>query len=105
MTVHTSGGHAVLKAQNTNVTRKAPLYAALFFPVFGLVGITLGGRKGKKNRLRFAMLMIALVAVLSFAGCGGVPGITTPAGTYQLTVTAASATVQVDTPVTLTVVE
>ncbi|HZU31819.1 MAG TPA: hypothetical protein VFB79_11930, partial [Candidatus Angelobacter sp.] len=106
MTVHTTGGHATLSAQNSMV-RKAPFYAALFFPVFGFVGIALGGKKGRKNRMRFAVMMMGLLALLTFAGCGGVPGLTnaTPAGTYEITVTAASATVQVDTAVTLTVLK
>jgi hypothetical protein len=47
---------------------------------------------------------MGLVALLSFAGCGaGFRDITTPPGTYQITVTAASTTVQASTPVTLTV--
>jgi hypothetical protein len=42
--------------------------------------------------------------LLSFAGCGGgLHSPVTPAGTYQLTVTAATATVQASTPVTLNV--
>ncbi|HEY2393857.1 MAG TPA: hypothetical protein VGK22_21970 [Candidatus Angelobacter sp.] len=105
MTVNTSGnGHNALVGQNTGVGRKSPLYAALIFPVLGFVGIAFGGRKSKKNRMRLAILLMGLVALLSFAGCGaGFRDITTPPGTYQITVTAASTTVQASTPVTLTV--
>jgi hypothetical protein len=101
MTINTSGnGHSIL-AQNSSVGRKAPLYAALIFPL-GLVGIALGGRKNRK--LRLAMVLMGVMAMLSFAGCGaGFRGLTTPAGAYQVTVTAASTTVQVSMPVTLTV--
>jgi hypothetical protein len=94
-----------MSAQNSIVGRKPPFYAALLFPVFGLVGIAVSGRKSKKNRLRLALLLMGLIALLSFAGCGGtgLQGLNTPAGTYQITVTATSATAQASTPVTLTV--
>ena len=82
---------------------KSPLYAALMFPVLGLVGIAIGGRQSRKMRLRFAMVIIGAVALLSFAGCGGGGRAITPAGTFQLTVTAATVTVQAATNVTLTV--
>jgi hypothetical protein len=49
------------------------------------------------------MVFAGAVVLLSFAGCGGGNRITTPAGNYQLTVTAASTTVQASTTVTLTV--
>ncbi|MBZ5507915.1 MAG: DUF11 domain-containing protein [Acidobacteriia bacterium] len=104
LTISTSGhGHNVVTSQNFGVGGKAPLYA-MFFPVFGLVGIALGGRKSKKSRLRLAMVFLGMMALLSFAGCGGGGhNITTPAGSYQITVTAATVTVQASTPVTLTV--
>jgi apolipoprotein N-acyltransferase len=82
---------------------KPLLYAALLFPVFGLVAMALGGRKSRKPRLRLAMVVVGAMALLSFAGCGGAHRITTPAGNYQLTVTAAATTVQATTTVTLTV--
>jgi fimbrial isopeptide formation D2 family protein len=104
LTISTSGhGHNVVTAQNLGIGGKSPLYA-MFFPVLGLVGIALGGRKSRKARLRLAMVFLGMVTLLSFAGCGGGGhNITTPAGTYQITVTAATTTVQASTPVTLTV--
>jgi hypothetical protein len=104
MTISTSGhGHNVVTSHNLGVGGKSPLYA-MFFPVLGLVGIALGGRKSKKARLRMAVVLLGMVALLSFAGCGGGGhNITTPAGTYQITVTAATTTVQASAPVTLTV--
>jgi hypothetical protein len=104
MTVNTSSAKSIVTGQNFDMGSKPPLYAALLFPVLGLVGIGLGGRKGRKTRLRLAMVFAGAVVLLSFAGCGGgAHGITTPPGNYQLTVTAASATVQASTTVTLTV--
>jgi hypothetical protein len=104
MTVTTANGKTNTAAGlNFDFGGKPPLYAALFFPVLGLVGIALSGRKTRKMRLRFAMVFIGAAALLSFAGCGGPHGVATPAGTYQITVTAASATVQASTPVNLNV--
>jgi uncharacterized repeat protein (TIGR01451 family) len=106
MTVTTSNGKAVAAtARNSDGPRhRSPLYAALLFPVFGIVGIAFSGRRGRKPRMRFALVVIGALALLSFAGCGsGLHGIVTPAGNYQLSVSASSSTTQVSTPVTLTV--
>jgi len=104
MTVTTSNGKSAVAGLNFDFGGKPPLYAALFFPVLGLVGIALSGSKARKTRLRFAMVFVGAAALLSFAGCGGgLHGPVTPAGTYQVTVTAASATVQASAPVTLNV--
>jgi fimbrial isopeptide formation D2 family protein len=104
MTITTSNGNSAVAGLNVNFGGKPPMYAALFFPVLGLVGIALTGRKARKTRLRFAMVFVGAAMLLSFAGCaGGLHGAVTPAGTYQITVTAASATVQASTPVTLNV--
>jgi hypothetical protein len=105
MTVTTSNGKArAATARNAVPGSRSPLYAALLFPVFGMVGIAFSGRRGRKARLRFALVVIGALALLSFAGCGsGLHGIVTPAGNYQLSVSASSATVQVSTPVTLSV--
>jgi uncharacterized repeat protein (TIGR01451 family) len=106
MTVTTSNGKAVAAtARSSDGPRhRSPLYAALLFPVFGIVGIAFSGRRGRKPRMRFALVVIGALALLSFAGCGsGLHGIVTPAGNYQLSVSASSSTTQVSTPVTLTV--
>gem|GEM_PF-740140 len=104
MTITTSNGNSAAAGLNFNFNGKPPLYAALLFPVLGLVGIALSGSKARKTRLRFAMVFVGAAMLLSFAGCGsGLHGPVTPAGTYQITVTAASATVQASAPVTLNV--
>jgi len=105
MTVTTASGKELARtARNSGPGSKSPFYAALFFPVFGMVGIAFSGRRGRKARLRLAMVVIGALALLSFAGCAsGLRGIATPPGTYQLSVSAAAGTVQVSTPVTLSV--
>ena len=105
MTVTTSSGKTIAAtARNAGPGSRAPMYAALFFPVFGMVGIAFSGRRGRKARMRFALVVIGALALLSFAGCAsGLRGIATPAGNYQLSVSAAAGTVQVSTPVTLSV--
>jgi CSLREA domain-containing protein/fimbrial isopeptide formation D2 family protein/uncharacterized repeat protein (TIGR01451 family) len=105
MMVTTSSGKAIAAtARNAGPGSRAPMYAALFFPVFGMVGIAFSGRRGRKARMRLALVVIGALALLSFAGCAsGLRGIATPAGNYQLSVSAATATVQVSTPVTLSV--
>jgi CSLREA domain-containing protein/uncharacterized repeat protein (TIGR01451 family) len=104
MTVTTSNGNASVAGLKLDFGGKPPLYAALLFPVLGLVGIALSGSKTGKTRLRFAMVFVGAAMLLSFAGCGGgLHGPLTPAGTYQLTVTAATTTVQASAPVTLNV--
>jgi uncharacterized repeat protein (TIGR01451 family) len=73
-----------------------PFYAALF-PVSGLAlfGIGIGGRKSRRRRLLMALLLGGFFALIMFhAGCGSSSKTTTttgtPAGTYNLTVTATS---------------
>jgi CSLREA domain-containing protein len=104
MTVTTSNGNGAVAGLRFDFGGKPPLYAALLFPALGLVGIALSGSKARKTRLRFAMVFVGAAMLLSFAGCGGgLHGPLTPAGSYQITVTAASTTVQASAPVTLTV--
>jgi uncharacterized repeat protein (TIGR01451 family) len=104
MTVTTSNSKSAVAGLNFDFGGKPPLYAALLFPVLGLVGIALSGSKARKTRLRFAMVFVGAAMLLSFAGCaGGLRGPVTPAGTYQLTVTGATTTVQASAPVTLNV--
>jgi hypothetical protein len=106
MTITTSNHQSnVISGQNHIDGSKPPAYAALLFPVFGVTIIVLGGSMNRKTRkrLRLAMVFAGALALLAFAGCGGTNGITTPKGSYQLTVTAASTTVQATTTVTLNV--
>ncbi|MGC2697793.1 MAG: hypothetical protein WA738_18555, partial [Candidatus Angelobacter sp.] len=104
LTITTSnGGSNVVAGENFDLRKSHRLYAALSFPVLGLVGIAFGGRKSKKARLRLAMVLMGIVTLLALAGCGGPHGITTPSGNFPLTITASSATVQATTQVTLTV--
>ncbi|HZD96214.1 MAG TPA: hypothetical protein VE133_18275, partial [Candidatus Sulfotelmatobacter sp.] len=103
MTISTSSG------ESNRVTGKVfggdspRFFATLFFPVLGLVGIGLSGRRNRKTRLRFAMAVIGLLTLLTLVGCGGGNRITTPVGSYQITVTAATTTVQATSQVTLAV--
>jgi hypothetical protein len=103
LTVATSKDATLAKSQAFDFGDNTRLYAAWFFPVVGLVGIAVGGRKNKKARMRLVLVLMGIVMLLSFAGCGGAHRITTPPGNYQLTVTAATATVQANTQVTMTV--
>jgi uncharacterized repeat protein (TIGR01451 family) len=86
-----------------NFGDKSPrFYAAWIFPVLGLMGIAFRARK-KKTGFRLALAFAGMLAVLGFAGCGGAHGIGTPPGSYPITVTAATVTVQASAKVTLTV--
>ena len=73
-----------------------PFYAALF-PVSGLalLGVGIGGRKSRRRRVLMAALLGCFFALVLFqAGCGSSSSSSTttgtPAGTYNLTVTATS---------------
>ncbi|HEU4414231.1 MAG TPA: hypothetical protein VFT65_05560, partial [Candidatus Angelobacter sp.] len=102
LTITTSGAASNIVSGRSLPMRSSPrLYAALSFPVMGLVGIAFAGRKSKKARLRMAMVILGMVTLLALAGCGGPHGIVTPAGNFPITVTAATTTVQANTTVTL----
>jgi uncharacterized repeat protein (TIGR01451 family) len=73
-----------------------PFYAALF-PVSGLalLGVGIGGKNSRRRRLLMAALLGCFFTLVVFqAGCGSSSSSTTttgtPAGTYNLTVTATS---------------
>jgi uncharacterized repeat protein (TIGR01451 family)/fimbrial isopeptide formation D2 family protein len=103
MTITTSN-HSSNVVTGENLGSKPPRFvAALFLPVLGFVGICLGGRSKKQWRMRLALAFVGMVTLLAFAGCSGLQGITTPAGSYQITVSAATTTVQATTQVTLSV--
>jgi hypothetical protein len=73
-----------------------PFYAALF-PVSGLalLGVGIGGKKSRRRRVLMGMLLACFFALVVFQmGCGSSSTTSTtsgtPAGTYNLTVTATS---------------
>jgi uncharacterized repeat protein (TIGR01451 family) len=71
-----------------------PTTYALLFPVLGLAGLIVAGKKSKKTRLRLAMALSGFVLLLALAGCGGRPThiiVPTPPGSYPITVTGTSA--------------
>jgi uncharacterized repeat protein (TIGR01451 family) len=105
MTITTSNGAAnVVSGKKLGGGEPPRFFAAMLFPVLGMVGIVLSGRKNKKVRLRLAMAVIGIITLLAFVGCGGgAQHITTPSGTFPITVTAATTTVQATTQITLTV--
>ena len=97
-TAASSGSVAPLGGSKT-----APVYAVLL-PLLSLAGLGFSRKRGKRSRVRLAMLLAGLLALLIFAGCGGrgkTPG--TPQGTFPINVTATSPTAQASTSVNLTV--
>jgi len=79
-------------------------YAAMLLPLFGLLGMLLTGKNRKQKRLRLALCLAGLLTVLAFAGCGGTAGVRgTPAGSFPVTVTAATPTDQATTTVVINV--
>ena len=95
-------GTSLSSNASASAARKPRFYAALAFPVFGLIGIAFSGRK-KKNKLRLMTFLMGLMVLLGSIGCGGFQGLQTPAGSFQITVTATSASAQVSVPVSLTI--
>ena len=104
MTVTSLGHSASLK----NRGGMPPTFAALLFPIAGLVGVGFGfaGRKRKQLRFRLAMMLMGLMLLAALAGCGG-NALMTPTGQSTITVTGTAATaagpVSGSTTVTLTV--
>ena len=83
-----------------------PMYAALLFPVLGLVSLAAAGSRGKKNRMRLLMFLGSMIVLMALFGCGGSPHKGTPIGAFPITVTATSAanpTVTASTQVVVTV--
>jgi hypothetical protein len=102
LTISTAGnGSNAISGWNFGPGSTPPFYAFLL-PVLGLLGLAATGRK-KKTRLRLALVFAGVMTLLTFAGCGGAHGIVTPAGSYTITVTASTTTVQASTQVTLSV--
>jgi uncharacterized repeat protein (TIGR01451 family) len=90
MTVSAAAGSVAALPQGPGIS--PPFYAALL-PILGLLGFGFGRKKGKAARLRLAMLLAGVLMLLAFVGCGGgsFKQTGTPAGTFQITVSATSA--------------
>jgi uncharacterized repeat protein (TIGR01451 family) len=92
MTVITTGNRSRVAPPGGN---NNPPFYTLLFPLLGLWGLRkliLGQQDRKAVRVRLALAFAGLLLLLGLAGCGGaVNGFTgTPAGTFQVTVTATS---------------
>ena len=94
----------------TQLLRSKNAFYAMFFPVSGmvLVGACFGGVTSRKRRLLIAMFICALFGtVMVQAGCGSSGTTTTvsgtPAGTYNVTLTATSGSASRTTVITLNV--
>ena len=108
LTVITAGATAALSAPRQN--RMAPLYGMLL-PIPGLVLAGLGSSGSRRRKMNIlastALLVVVLLLMMgcgggsSGGGGGGNPG--TPAGTYNITVTAVSGSLSHQTIATLTV--
>jgi hypothetical protein len=105
MTVKTTGKNSASMPLSGPGEKPRSFYAALLLPLMGLLGFSLSGRRRKQARVRLALCAVGLLALLAFAGCGGLAGgqATTTAGTFQVTVTAATATDQASTTINLPV--
>jgi uncharacterized repeat protein (TIGR01451 family) len=110
MTVMTLPHGSSLIPSMPSIKRTGPLYAAVLFPVFGLLAIGGSRPRNRKKWLRIGLTFGLFMALLALAGCGGAPrGIQTftNAGTFNITVLGTADTpdgpVQGSATVTLTV--
>src|SRR5262249_42883677 len=101
MTVATIGV-AWLTPPASNHSWPAPVYAVVF-PLLGLVGLGVGGRKSRRARLRPLRLFAGLWLLLALWACGGHYVSGTPKGVSRVTVTAPGTNAQATARVNLTV--
>ena len=104
LVVSTTGGDAFV-ASNSQHDR-GPLYA-LLLPFAGLILSSPGFRKSRSRKRWFLMVFLLVCGGLGLYGCTGVAGnfqhLSTPPGTYTVTVTASSGVLQHSAAVTLIV--
>jgi uncharacterized repeat protein (TIGR01451 family) len=104
MTLTTTADTAFAAPAGTR--RSGTVFAAMCFPVLGLLSLAVAGRRGKRNRTRLVMFLGGLFVLIALFGCGGTPHNGTPIGAFPITVTATSAanpTVTATTQVVVTV--
>ena len=106
LTITTSPKYLTASAAQPS-THRTVLYAALMFPVMGIMLFGFAGKDRKTKWARMLVLLIVATGTLTFSSCAGGtkprnPN-ATPPSTYSITVTAANATAQAQTQVTLAV--